>query len=323
VQALTCGPATIALTFVLARRLFGPRIAIAAAWLVAVYPLAWQFEVRLYSESISTPLTLAILILFLERTPSWRRAAGVGALVGVMLLVRPSSAFLLAGIGLTWWLLAGLKRGAALTALTVGVAALVVVPWTIRNEVVLHGFLPISVQDAAAYGTFNATSANDPVWPYAWRPVPPEYADMLSPRHRYTELQLRSMAQRRADAYISAHPLSVVEAFFWNGITRLWDIRRPARPLAEVRPEGRSHLLALIGLVMYYLLAPLALVSTVRMWRRRRTLAWPLAATAVAASVVFTIDSGTRYRAPLEPVIVILACAAALSVRRRGGAAEH
>jgi hypothetical protein len=32
-------------------------------------------------------------------------------------------------------------------------------------------------------------------------------------------------------------------------------------------------------------------------------------ALALAATVVFTADSGTRYRATLEPLIVILACA--------------
>jgi hypothetical protein len=43
----------------------------------------------------------------------------------------------------------------------------------------------------------------------------------------------------------------VPKAFFWNGITRFWDIRRPARALNEVRFEGRSRVLTWVGLVMY------------------------------------------------------------------------
>jgi len=49
--------------------------------------------------------------------------------------------------------------------------------------------------------------------------------------------------------------------------------------------------------------------------RRRRELVWPVLALALAASIVFTIDSGTRYRAPLEPLIAVLACSAVLVPR--------
>jgi 4-amino-4-deoxy-L-arabinose transferase-like glycosyltransferase len=46
VQALL-GPLNVLLAWALARRLFGAGVGIAAAVLVALYPLAWQFEVRL------------------------------------------------------------------------------------------------------------------------------------------------------------------------------------------------------------------------------------------------------------------------------------
>src|ERR1019366_8658644 len=59
------GAVTIFLSWLLARRLFGVRVASVAAYLVALYPLAWQYEELLYSESLATPLTLAILIVFL------------------------------------------------------------------------------------------------------------------------------------------------------------------------------------------------------------------------------------------------------------------
>jgi 4-amino-4-deoxy-L-arabinose transferase-like glycosyltransferase len=313
VQAVLCGPLTICLTFVLGRRLFGARTGLVAAWLVAAYPLAWQYDVRLYSESLATPLTLVLLIVFLERTPTARRSAAAGALAGLLLLIRPTSVFLLVGLAVAWVLAAGLRRGAVFAALSIAVAAVVVVPWTIRNYDVVGGFIPISVQDAAAYGTFNATSAGDPVWPYAWRPTNPRDADLFDPRHPLGEVRLRSELQKRARKYIAAHPFSVVEAFFWNGLSRLWDVRRPSRALTEVRFEGRSRALTIAGLGFYYVLAPLAMLGLWRL-RSRRGLVLPLVAIALTASVVFTIDSGTRYRAPLEPVIALLACSAALGL---------
>jgi hypothetical protein len=37
-------------------------------------------------------------------------------------------------------------------------------------------------------------------------------------------------------------------------------------------------------------------------------LLWPLVALAMAASLVVTTEAHTRYRAPLEPLIVVIAC---------------
>jgi hypothetical protein len=185
----------------------------------------------------------------------------------------------------------------------------VLAPWTIRNAVVMHGLVPVSLQDAAAYGTFNRDSANDPVLPYAWRPLPPSDAYLYDPRHPLSDVEFRSRLTKAARQYIRAHPSSVLKAFFWNGLSRLWDARRPSRALAEVHFEGRSRLVSKLGLWVYYVLAPLALLGLWRL-RRRTSLVIPVAAIALGASLIFTIASGTRYRATLEPLIAVLALSA-------------
>ena len=298
------GISTIPLTHRLADRLFGPRVAIVAAFVVAVYPLAWQFDGLLYPESLATPLYLGLLTLMLTGEPGRRRAAGFGLLMGVALLLRPTSEFLLLGALLAWGMRTGWRRGAGLVGIAVLAAAMVVAPWTIRNAVVMHGFVPISMQDSAIYGTFNATAAADPVYPFAWRKEPPSVTAYF--RHPMPDVELRAKLIAAGTSYIGAHPASLLEAFFWNGLSRLWDVRRPSRALAEVPFEGRSHAVTLIGLLMYYLLLPLALIGLWRA-RARRWLICAILATALGASIVFTIDAGTRYRAPLEPLIVILA----------------
>ena len=191
------------------------------------------------------------------------------------------------------------------------VAVLVIAPWTVRNAIVLHGFVPISLQDAALYGTFNATSAHDPVFPYAWRREPPSAAALFDPHHPLPDVTLRAKLIHLGESYISAHPESVPAAFFWNGLSRLWDIRRRSRALAEVPFEGRSRLVTNLGLDAYVLLLPLALLGLWRA-RRRRSLVLGVLAIALGASIVFTVDAGTRYRATLEPLIAILACAGVL-----------
>jgi 4-amino-4-deoxy-L-arabinose transferase-like glycosyltransferase len=309
VQAVLCGPATIVLSWLLARRLWNRRAADVTALLVAVYPMAWQYEERLYSEALAVPLTMLLLYVVIERRPTLRRACAVGALLAVLLLIRSSSVLFVPLIAVCWWTGAGRRRGMVMTLTTLACAAALIAPWTIRNAISLHGFIPISIQDAAAYGTFNPTSAQDPKFPFAWRPEEPRDADLFNPRHPLSEPVLEHRGESRALHYIEHHPFSLLQAFYWNGLSRLWDIRHPSYALDEVPYEGRTRSVATVGLVMYYVLMPLALLGLWRS-RRRRTLVLPVLVSVLAASVVFTTDSGTRYRAPFEPLIVVLACAA-------------
>ena len=168
VQTLV-GPLTITLSWLLARRLFGTRVAFATAAVVAICPFAWQFEVRLLAESLVTPLTLLFMIVLLERKPTARRAVLVGVVCGVVILTRPSAVYLLPVIAAAFLVGAGARRGLVLTAGAMLVAALVVSPWTIRNHAVSGAWVPLSTQDITPYGTFNDEAANDPKNPYAWR----------------------------------------------------------------------------------------------------------------------------------------------------------
>ncbi len=309
VQGLVLAPLGVLLTWMLGRRLLGPAVGLGAAAIVAVFPLVWEYYGLLYPEALTVPAALLLYLLFLERTPTPRLAVAVGIVAGVGLLIRPSSVFAFAGVLAAWVLAAGWRRGGGLTALAVAVAALTVVPWTIRNYVVSDGeLIPISVQDGAAYGTFNDEAANDPTYPYAWRFALRDPPAVLE-GGPVGDGELRSGLQDAALDYIGEHPLSVLEAFYWNGLSRFWDVRRPAYAVDEAEPEGRSEALAIAGIALYYVILAAALVGLWRL-RRRTTLVVPLLAMALAASVIFTIASATRYRAPLEPLLAILAVAA-------------
>jgi hypothetical protein len=163
----------------------------------------------------------------------------------------------------------------------------------------------------AAYGTFNDDSAHDPNNPWEWRVYNRRDASILAHARQLGDLEFRKRLKHNTIEYVKAHPSSVVEAFFWNGITRLWDVRRPSHVLDEAKFSGRPRGLTAVGLAIYWILLPLALAG---LWlaRRRRALVVPLLLMALSASVVFTADAETRYRAPFEPVIAILACSAAV-----------
>lgn len=306
VQVLLAGPATVILTYVLAQRFSDhPRVPIIAAFVVALYPMAWQYTGLLYPEALAIPLGLALLVAGLAVEPTPKRAALVGVLAAANLLVRPTASFLLVGVLVSWLLLAGLRRTAVTTAITVAVLALAVAPWLIRNHDVT-GSPIFSVQDAAVAGTFNPTSAGDDEFPYAWRPVVKRDLDLFDPQKPLEDDELRSRLVARAREYIADHPESLPAAFFWNGLSRLWDVRRPGHATLEAPFEGRTKGIAGVALACYYVLLVLALIGLWRL-RSRKSLFAGIVAAAISASLIFTVAGGTRYRVPLEPVIAILA----------------
>ena len=304
------GVAVIVLTWALAKRLFGPPAAIAAAFLVAIYPMAFQYEELLYSESIATPLLLAVLLLAWTRRPTPWRAAATGAVLGVAMLTRPSFGVLGAAILVAWIALAGWRRGVGLTVLAGAVAALVIAPWTLRNHHVDGGFTPISYQDAAYYGVFNDESAHDKQHPWAWRPVPAGYLKVF--RQPTSDHEFAARLRTLGRDYIRKHPTSVFKAFYWNGINRTFDLRTPSSAQFEAPFEGRVGWFSKLGAWSYLLVALAALAG---LWRHRRRRGLVLAVLALffATAVAYTGDGGTRYRAPLEPLFAILAVAAFVS----------
>lgn len=314
-QNLLLAPVTVGLTHLLGRRLFSVRVGLVAAFVVALYPNTWQFDVRLYSEVLANPLTLFALILLLTA----RRPALLGAVIGACLLIRPSSLFLLVGAAVAFWAAGGAREGTRQLAICVGVAALVVAPWSIRNATLPGPWVPISVQSAALYGTFNDDAAHDTQLPYKWRPVPARDVALFRPENRLTDGALYRELNSRALDYIRAHPASVPNALLRNSLQRLWDLRPPGQVLDDTAFEGRTRSVAAVGLGLYYPLLLLAVLGFLGLDRRRKLI---VAALVLAASVIYIGDAGTRYRTPFEPLIVVLAVSA-LPLSRLEGAVRR
>jgi hypothetical protein len=72
------------------------------------------------------------------------------------------------------------------------------------------------------------------------------------------------------------------------------------------RIEGRELGAARIALAQYYLLAPLAIIGAVVLWRRKVTLLPFVATFVIVVSAVLIAFGNTRYRAPLEIAFVVL-----------------
>ena len=156
VQALL-GASLVPAVGLLGTRTFSARVGTAAAAVIAFYPELIWFSVHFWSET----LFLACLLWALERALAADEHGRVGAAIagGVLcglaaltretaLPVAPLAAFWLAWPGRV---AAARLRGAAFLL----AAMLTVVPWTARNWIVFHAFVPVST-----FGPLNLWQGN-------------------------------------------------------------------------------------------------------------------------------------------------------------------
>jgi 4-amino-4-deoxy-L-arabinose transferase-like glycosyltransferase len=142
--------ATVALTFVVGRRLAGPRAGLVAAAVLAFFPNVVYQVTTIQVETTFIFLTMATLAVIIDHDwstgpPGRARLLAFGALLSASALVRPFSAPLLLGLLLAVLAVgAGWRRAAVVVAVPLGVVVLVFTPWTIRNAVRLDAFVPSS-----------------------------------------------------------------------------------------------------------------------------------------------------------------------------------
>jgi 4-amino-4-deoxy-L-arabinose transferase-like glycosyltransferase len=328
VMAATAVP----LAALVGRDLAGRRAGLIAAAGVAVSPAIWMPAMLGMSESITPVLVLLVLwaAYRMWRRPGWTSAALLGAAVGFaalgrdeLLLLAPMVLLPLAlGPAKGWRQRAWVEWRLRLGRLVAGLLATTVVigPWVGYN---LSRFdHPVFITDR--FGAALAAANCDPSWDGNlagyWELSCSAAAD--TGVHGDESVQ-NAAAQRVGLRYIDDHigGLPLVE---WKRLGRTFGFYRPAQQIQlDVFVEGRPELWAWVGLGMYYTLLPLAVAGGVVL-RRRRVIIFPLVAVVVVPIAATLVTYGnTRFRAPLEPVLVLLAAVAvdALINRWRGGAA--
>ncbi len=142
ISSLTC------LLFYLLGRRFHEHIGLLAAAAMAVYPSAIFFSVVRIGPAPVVVLLLALMmhyLLKLQENPQTRDAVICGVLMGLNALFEPAVIlfYVLACIWLLLW--RSRARLAAVThAFVMGIVCMVLVlPWTIRNYMVFHTFVPL------------------------------------------------------------------------------------------------------------------------------------------------------------------------------------
>ncbi len=159
---LLLGLAAIVVVFLLGRRINCAPAGLLAALGVAIYPPFIHSTGALYSEPPAIFTLPAAVLAFLWAAEQERLRAWLvpGILFGLTALIRPEYLLVGAAFALLAVLRIGRERGwrASLAGLALFALALLlpIVPWTIRNQVVLHRTVPISTGGGKALyvGTF-------------------------------------------------------------------------------------------------------------------------------------------------------------------------
>ncbi len=334
VEALL-GVAAIVVVFLLGRRLAGPAAGLVAAFGAAVYPPFIHSTGELMSEPPAFFLLPAAVLAFLwaarpgdlTRGPDPRvRWLVPGFLFGATALVRleyllVGAAFVLLAL-VQAWRESGWKPGIAAAALFSVGLLIPIVPWTVRNEVVLGRLVPISTGDGKALyvGTYLPADGEyqkvkallarrylhrdlGPFSPALERVDPTPLFNRVAAR--YPELPrdtaLGKVAKQDFSKYFGEDPIGYL-AMTARKAARIWS---SGVGEAMDSPAGRAVqiLLVLLGL------AGLGLLVVRRRWWELSALATPI----VLVTAVGAISLAAPRRNEILMTLVFPLAAAALS----------
>jgi hypothetical protein len=320
-QVFTCmvGMVTVVLVGLTGQVIAGRRVGQLAAAIAAAYPNIWVRERELAAETLVFPLVAVVLALAYRywRAPRTVTLLALAAAVGVLCLVHAAMASLLVLLLPVPALRApsggSLARRVGRLAAALGVVAVVLVPWVVRNTmrferpVLLTTNLGLTLRAAncpAAYdgerlGSFDL----DIVRPVA--AVPP--GGCVWDAGPGDESEQDAVFREQAFGYMRDH-IGRVPAVVAAREGRTWGFFRPLQQPTLEREFGNGPLgVYRVAAVSYWALVPFAIAGGVVL-RRRSVPLFPLLVFFVAVAVVVAVAFGSvRYRAPAEVPIVVLA----------------
>ena len=308
------GAVTVVLLAAIGRRIGGRRLGLLCALLAATYPQLLGADSALMSETLYTPMIAGVLLLAYRATeqPTVRRAAALGALIGIATLTRSDAAPL--ALLLLPPIVARAERQRAQVAVMIPLAAfLVVSPWLVRNHVVFDRFV-LSNNKGGFLALSNCPST------YAGRLLGGTDAACLGPRVGANEAEVDANWQRQGLRFAREHiTRAPVVAVF--RVLRMWGLWHPLQASGD-ELEGRGTVLNRLGLIAFYLLLPLSMLGAVRLRHEPPHLAVLLAPVVLVTAVAALTAGAVRYRHAAEPSIVVLAAVGAAALfdqwRRHG-----
>lgn len=298
------GTLSLVLLFLIGRRMFNRRVAVVATAGLALWPQSILLTGALMTETLFLMLELLLVWLCLRAAdrPTLARFAAAGLCAGAATLTRPNLLSFLPMLPF-WSLLVfrGDRRTLARSLAVPAVAAAVIAPWTYRNYVVFHKFIPVSTLSGVnfLYGNNELSLKHPEMMGYL---IDREIADFEVRAQGLDESERDELAARTAKAWLRKNP-DRWGLLVWTKIKKFW------MPVGlQPSPLARWAMLLSWGFVL-----PLALPGLV-------VTAWRFAAARNAGLIVHILIVSAlgaylvvyvvpRYRFPIEPFFILLAVA--------------
>jgi len=307
---------------------YGSGVALLAAWLAAFDPLLVFFSGYLLTETTFTAALLAAMVASAAwlKTPRPARATGAGILWGLASLTRPTALALPVLVAAWAWVPLGLTvaprdRIRQLLMMALGVT-LVVAPWTIRNAISLHAFVPVTTGGGRALLDGN----NPEVWRDPQQRGGANSTYRLEPwasRFRgKSESEVDGLARADALAFLAAHAAEW-PAMAGAKLARFWRLTAEGGNTGTWQRQG-SPLAALLRridplLTWSVCVIPFAIWGLARSFQgpRRWYLSLPVLVIAYFSALAVVFWGALRMRVPIEPLVLLFAAAGLEDARRR------
>jgi 4-amino-4-deoxy-L-arabinose transferase-like glycosyltransferase len=315
---------TVGLIGLMALQVAGRVAMLCALAIAALYVPLVLVGMSLMTESLFVPLILAATNCALRSRSAmhrhrWVIAAGIFA--GLAALTRGNGAAV--GVALAFVVWTGrprMSRRALLApAMLLVVMVLTVMPWTVRNAIAQHAFVPVTTElGTALKGTYNDRSAKDHFrwWGYGYKNY-----QSIEKNKRLTEAQRDSQLISAEIKYLGQHPAYLPEAVFWNTL-RLFDLQGLSLSQLTARTDvGATKGVADLGVFSFWLVGALAILGCFTLTARRIPRVLWVVPLLIWASEAPVTTGTPRFRAAIDPFVILLAACAietlVLSLSRR------
>ena len=305
------------------KRIGGPGVAAGAAWLWAVFPNAILIPIESMWDACLSALLVAVIFwatLELAESRRVRDWLGYGLLWGVALLTNTTLGAALPFF-LAWLAWRAHERSEVWlgkACLSVGVAVLCCVPWTIRNYEVFHEFVPVR----SILGLQLWLGNNDQTQDVFLGDLHPIYnGDERAKYIEMGEMAYMRAKQHEAVQYMLAHPAREAH-LVGNRAIAVWSGGTP-NPVTDFIRAGSAWFRFV---VLFNLLAAAGTLAGIfALVRRRSIYAFPAAVFPVVFPWAYYLTLVLpRYRLAIDPIVMLLMAVALREIfHSSGGAPER
>lgn len=310
------GAACVPLIFLLTRHIFGRREALVAAAVLAVFPGQILYTDLLLAETLFAFELLVFFLLLAILPINWRSAALLGVVIGLAALTRGEGIFLPVVVLAVWW--RELAKPVLVRRIAVVGAGMVLViaPWTVRNAIELDTFIPIANNSGATlWAGHNPDAFGGAMYATPDLITIPQTAEPGSPQaaidqDRFLRDEALEFMVENPLYELKLIPLKLIHLN--RGDSRIVDIWLNKVSPGDPKPvEGNTRVGMNVVLdFAYYALLALTIVAVIVLGRdgwRQRVLRGIFTLGIVSLVLYgFVFYGNPRYRAPLEPLMIVL-----------------